>query len=38
MGVRPIRKVPEPVLRQKSKQVGPVDGSINRLIDDMLET
>lgn len=38
MAVRPIRKVPEPVLRQKSKQVGSLDGSINRLIDDMLET
>ena len=34
----PIRKVPDPVLRQKAKRVRSIDGSIHRLIDDMIET
>ena len=38
MAVIPIRVLPDPVLRQKSKRVRVVDGSIHRLIGDMLET
>jgi len=38
MAVLPICVVPDPVLRQKSKRVKTIDGSIKRLIDDMLET
>jgi peptide deformylase len=34
----PIRVVPEPVLRQKSKRVKAIDGSVQRLVDDMIET
>jgi peptide deformylase len=38
MAVIPIRVLPDPVLRHKSKRVRIVDGSIWRLIDDMIET
>ena len=38
MAVRPIRVIPAPVLRRKSKQVRSIDSSIHRLIGDMLET
>jgi peptide deformylase len=38
MAILPIRKLPDPVLRQKAKRVRDIDGSINRLIDDMIET
>ncbi len=38
MAVLPIRKVPDPVLRQKSKQVRFINGSIQRLVSDMVET
>ncbi|MFC1988381.1 peptide deformylase [Chloroflexota bacterium] len=38
MAVLPIRVAPDPVLRQKAKRVGSVDGSIHRLIGDMIET
>ncbi|MFC1899177.1 peptide deformylase [Chloroflexota bacterium] len=38
MSIRPIFFLPEPVLRQKAKKVPSVDDSIQRLIDDMLET
>jgi peptide deformylase len=38
MAVFPIRVVPDPVLRQRSKRVKIIDGSIHRLIADMLET
>lgn len=38
MAVRPIKTVPDPVLRQKAKKVSRIDGSIQRLIDDMFET
>jgi peptide deformylase len=38
MAVLTIRVVPDPVLRQKSKRVKTIDGSIKRLVDDMLET
>ena len=38
MAILPIRVVPDPILRQKSKRVRTIDGSIHKLIDDMLET
>ncbi len=38
MPVLSIRLVPDPVLRQKAKRVRNIDSSIERLIDDMLET
>jgi peptide deformylase len=39
MAVLPICHVPnDPVLRQKAKRVPSIDGSIRRLIDDMIET
>ena len=38
MAVIPIRILPEPVLRQKAKRVRVIDGSIRRLINDMIET
>ncbi len=38
MAVLPIRTLPDPVLRQKSKRVRTIDSSIRKLIADMLET
>ncbi len=38
MAIVPICLVPDPVLRQKSKRVRSIDGSIRKLIGDMLET
>jgi len=38
MAVLPIRTSPDPVLRQKAKRVRTIDGSIKKLIADMLET
>ena len=38
MTVIPIRTLPDPVLRQKAKRVGAIDGSIKKLVADMLET
>lgn len=38
MAVIPIRILPDPILRQKSKRVRTINGSIQKLIDDMLET
>lgn len=38
MGIRPIRIAGDPVLREKAKKVRTVDASIQRLIDDMIET
>jgi peptide deformylase len=38
MAVLPIRKLPDPVLRTKSKRVRFIDKSIQKLIDDMIET
>jgi len=38
MAVLPIVKVPEPVLRQKAKKVRKIDASIQKLVDDMIET
>lgn len=38
MAVLPIRIIPDPILRQKAKRVKAVDGSIKKLIADMIET
>ena len=38
MAILPILTVPDPVLRQKSKRVRTIDGSIQRLIENMRET
>lgn len=38
MAVHPIRQLGDPVLRLKAKQVTKIDGSIQRLIDDMIES
>ena len=38
MAILPIVKVPEAVLRQKTKKVKKIDLSIQKLIDDMIET
>ncbi len=38
MALREIRKYPDPVLRKKTERVEKIDGSIERLIEDMAET
>ncbi len=38
MIIRTMRHLPDPVLRQKAKRVPAIDSSIQRLIDDMVET
>jgi peptide deformylase len=38
MAIIPIRTYPDPVLRAKTARVGKVDGSLDRLIEDMIET
>ena len=38
MTVLPVRTLPDPLLRQKAKRVRTIDGSIKKLITDMLET
>jgi len=38
MAVLPTVKVPEPVLREKTKKVKKIDAPIQKLIDDMIET
>ena len=38
MAVLAIHHLPDPVLRRKAKRVPAIDGSIQRLIDDMVET
>ena len=38
MAVLPIRVFPDPALKQKAKRVRTIDGSIQKLIADMLET
>lgn len=38
MAVIPIRIAPDPVLRQKAKRIRNINGSVDRLIDDMIET
>jgi peptide deformylase len=38
MAVLSVLTVPEPILRQKSKRVRTIDGSVRKLADDMIET
>ena len=38
MAVLPILKYPDPVLCRKAKRVSRIDESLNRLIDNMIET
>jgi len=38
MAIRRICELPEPILRKKAKKVPSIDGSIQTLIDDMIET
>ncbi|MFC1942070.1 peptide deformylase [Chloroflexota bacterium] len=38
MAVLPIRTLPDPILRQKAKRVTAIDGSIKKLVADMVET
>ena len=38
MAIRPIRVAGDPVLRQKAKKVRVIDESVQKLIDDMIET
>ena len=38
MAVRQIRTAPDPVLKRKAKKVHTIDGSVKKLIRDMLET
>ena len=38
MAVLPIRTLPDPVLKQKAKRVSIIDGSLNKLIRNMVET
>lgn len=38
MAIREIRKFPDPVLRKKTSRVERIDESVNRLIEDMVET
>lgn len=38
MALREIRKFPDPVLRKKTDRVEKIDTSLERLIDDMIET
>ncbi|HEY78892.1 MAG TPA: peptide deformylase [Dehalococcoidia bacterium] len=38
MAILPIRTLPEPVLRQKSKRISNIDSAVRRLIENMRET
>jgi len=38
VSVRPIRILGDPVLRQKAKRVPAIDGSMHKLIDDMIDS
>ena len=38
MTIIPIRTLPDPVLREKAKRVRNIDGSIKKLISDMIDT
>jgi peptide deformylase len=38
MAVLPIRTIPDPILRKKTKRVTSIDKSVKKLIADMLET
>jgi peptide deformylase len=38
MAVLPIRKLPDPVLRERAQEITEISGELQRLIDDMAET
>jgi peptide deformylase len=38
MAILPVLTLPEPILRQKSKRVRTIDGSVRKLAGDMIET
>ena len=38
MAIISIRVLPDPILKQKAKRVRVIDGSIQKLISDMIET
>ncbi|MFP4640824.1 MAG: peptide deformylase [Dehalococcoidia bacterium] len=38
MALLSIRHLPDPVLREKAKKISNIDGKIQKLIDDMIET
>jgi len=38
MAVLKMRTLPDPVLRQKARKISKIDGSIQKLIDDMIDT
>jgi peptide deformylase len=38
MATLPIRTVPDPILREKTRRIGSIDASVKRLIADMRET
>ena len=38
MSLRPMHIVPDPILREKAKRVSAISSSLQRLIDDMIET
>ncbi len=38
MAILPIRVLPDPILRQKSKRVKVIDGAIQKLVENMIET
>ena len=38
MAILRIRALPEPILRRKAKRVARIDASVQRLIDDMIDT
>ncbi len=38
MTILPIRSLPDPILRKKAKRVSNIDGSVKKLIGDMIET
>ncbi len=38
MSILSIRVLPDPILRQKAKRIVNIDGAVQRLIDDMVET
>ena len=38
MSVLPLRLMPDPILRQKAKRVRNIDGSIRKLVEDMIDS
>ena len=38
MSVLPLRLTPDPILRQKAKRVRNIDGSIRKLVEDMIDS